>query len=531
MHVVLSVILLLVLSGSGAWAEDGAAVETALELTRADRRLIQSSLAAQGFDPGPADGVFGRRTRAAIGQWQVARGEEPTGYLNAEAAELLLARGPGGQEATVTRESVETALGLTPADRRLIQSSLAAQGFDPGPADGVFGRRTRAAIGQWQAARGEGPTGYLDAEAAQMLLAPDRERREVEETVEPDVSEQDRQAGAEAERERQRQRREAAAEMERERLPQQAEAAAQAERERLRLEREAEAEAERERSRQQAEAEAEAERERQRQQRAAETELQRLERQPGAHLRDCETCPELVVVPAGSFMMGSPDSEWGRFINEGPQRQVTITQPFAVGVYEVTFGEWDACVSEGGCNGYQPDGEGWGRGDRPVINVSWDDARAYVRWLSERTGKPYRLLSESEWEYVARAGTMEPFHTGETISANQANYDSSYTYGSGQKGRYRGRTVQAGTFSPNAFGLHEVHGNVWEWTQDCWNEDYAAAPTDSRPRETGECEQRVMRGGSWGDVPWLLRSADRGKSEPGIRGPRIGFRVARAIAP
>ena len=531
MHVVLSVILLLVLSGSGAWAEDGAAVQTALELTRTDRRLIQSSLAAQGFDPGPADGVFGRRTRSAIGQWQAARGKEPTGYLNAEAAELLLARGRGAQEATMTRESVETALGLTPADRRLIQSSLAAQGFDPGPADGVFGRRTRAAIGQWQAGRGEEPTGYLDARTAQLLLAPDTERREVEETVEPDVSEQDRQAGAEAERERQRQRREAAAEMERERLRQQAEAEAEAERERLRLEREAEAELERERLRQQAEAEAEAKRERQRQQRAAESELQRLERQPGAHLRDCETCPQLVVVPAGSFMMGSPDSEWGRFINEGPQRQVTITEMFAVGVYEVTFGEWDACVSAGGCNGYLPDGEGWGRGGRPVINVSWDDARAYVQWLSERTGKPYRLLSESEWEYVARAGTMEPFHTGATISADQANYDSSYTYGSGQKGRYRGRTVQAGTFLPNGFGLHEVHGNVWEWTQDCWNEDYAGAPSDSRARETGECEQRVLRGGSWGDVPWLLRSADRGKSEPGIRGPRIGFRVARAIAP
>ena len=532
MHVVLSVILLLVLSGSGAWAEDGAAVETALELTRADRRLIQSSLAAQGFDPGPADGVFGRRTRSAIGQWQGARGEEPTGYLNAEAAELLLARTPQRREATATPESVETALGLTRADRGLIQSSLAAQGFDPGPADGVFGRRTRTAIGQWQAARGEEPTGYLDAQTARSLLAPvTEERREAEEKAEPDVSAQDREAEVEAERERQRQQRETEAEMERERLRQQAEAEAEAERERLRLEREAEAEIERERLRQQAEAEAEAERERQRQQRAAEAELQRLERQPGAHLRDCETCPQLVVVPAGSFMMGSPDSEWGRFINEGPQRQVTITEMFAVGVYEVTFVEWDACVNEGGCNGYQPDGEGWGRGGRPVINVNWDDARAYVQWLSERTGKRYRLLSESEWEYVARAGTMEPFHTGATISADQANYDSSYTYGSGQKGRYRGRTVQVGTFSPNAFGLHEVHGNVWEWTQDCWNEDYAGAPIDSRARETGECDQRVMRGGSWGDVPWLLRSADRGKSEPGIRGPRIGFRVARTLSP
>ena len=487
MRVGVFVILLLVLFGSGAWAEDGAALETALGLTRADRRLIQSSLAAQGFDPGPADGVFGQRTRAAIGQWQTARGDEPTGYLNAEAAKSLLGRAPQTPEATMTPEAVETALGLTRADRRLIQSNLAAAGFDPGPADGMFGRRTRAAIGQWQASRGDEPTGYLNAEAAKSLLAPDtKPAREPEVTAAPDVSERERQAEAEAERARQRQQREA---------------------------------------------EAEAERERQRQQREAEAEHQRRERQPGARWRDCETCPELVVVPSGFFTMGSPDSEWGRFNNEGPQRRVTIPEPFAVGVYEVTFGEWDACVNAGGCNGYQPEGEGWGRDGRPVINVSWDDARAYVKWLSQRTGKRYRLLSESEWEYVARAGTMEPFHTGATISADQANYDSSYVYGSGQKGRYRGRTVQVGTFSPNAFGPHEVHGNVWEWTQDCWNEDYTGAPADSRALETGECEQRVLRGGSWGDVPWLLRSAARGKNESGMRDPKIGFRIAQTLSP
>ena len=530
MRVGVSIILLLGLFVGGAWAQDGAALEAALGLTRADRRVIQSSLAAQGFDPGPADGLFGRRTRAAIGRWQGARGEEQTGYLNAENARLLLARPPEAPEPTATRESVETGLGLTREDRRAIQSSLAAQGFDPGPADGVFGRRTRAAIGGWQGARGEQPTGYLDAEAAKSLLAPAAEReREAEETAEPDISERDRQA--EADRERQRRQREAEAEAERERQEQEQEQEQEAEaaRERQRLQQEAEAEAERER--QQRAAEAEAERERQRQQREAEAERQRGERQPGARLRDCETCPQLVVVPAGSFMMGSPDSEWGRFQNEGPPRQATIPEPFAVGVYEVTFEEWDACVNGGGCNGYQPGGEGWGRGGRPVINVSWDDARAYVNWLSQRTGKGYRLLSESEWEYVARAGTTEPFHTGATISADQANYDSSYTYGSGQKGRYRGRTVQVGTFSPNAFGLHEVHGNVWEWTQDCWNEDYTGAPTDSHAPEIEECEQRVLRGGSWGDVPWLLRSAHRGKNEPGVRGPNIGFRVGRTLTP
>ncbi len=478
MRIGVSLILLLVLFVSGAWAEDHAVLEAALGLTRADRRLIQSSLAAEGFDPGPVDGVFGQRARAAIGQWQAARGEEPTGYLDAEAARLLLARPPQMPEVTVMPESVEAALALTRADRRLIQSALTAEGFAPGPADGVFGQRTRAAIGQWQAARGEEPTGYLDAEAAKSLLA----------------------LGTKPERE----------------------AAARAEREAQDPDRQTEAESDRERQRQQREAEARA---------RAEADRQRHEGQPGTRIRDCEACPELVVVPAGSFMMGSPASEWGRFNNEGPQRRVTIAEPFAVGVYEVTFREWDACVSEGGCNGYRPDGLGWGRGGRPVINVSWDDARAYVKWLSQRTEKHYRLLSASEWEYVARAGTTGPFHTGSTISSDQANYDSSYTYGSGQKGRYRGQTVQVGTFAPNAFGLHEVHGNVWEWTQDCWNDSYTGAPTDSRTWETGECERRVLRGGSWGDVPWLLRSADRGKNDSSIRDLKIGFRIARTLTP
>ena len=472
MRIGVSLILLLVLFVSGAWTEDHSVPEAALGLTRADRRLIQSSLAAEGFDPGPADGMFGRRTRAAIGQWQAARGEEPTGYLDAEAARLLLARPPQMPEVTVMPESVEAALALTRADRRLIQSALIAEGFAPGPADGMFGRRTRAAIGQWQAARGEKPTGYLNADAAKSLLAlGTKPEREVAARAELEAQDPDRQTEAESDRERQRQQRE------------------------------------------------------------AEADRQRHEGQPGTRTRDCEACPELVVVPAGSFMMGSPASEWGRFNNEGPQRRVTIAEPFAVGVYEVTFREWDTCVSEGGCNGYRPDDLGWGRGGRPVINVSWDDARAYVKWLSQRTGKHYRLLSESEWEYVARAGTTGPFHTGSTISSDQANYDSSYTYASGRKGRYRGQTVQVGTFAPNAFGLHEVHGNVWEWTQDCWNDRYTGAPTDSRAWETGECERRVLRGGSWGDVPWLLRSADRGKNDSSIRDLKIGFRIARTLTP
>ena len=150
--------------------------------------------------------------------------------------------------------------------------------------------------------------------------------------------------------------------------------------------------------------------------------------------RDCPKCPEMVVVPAGSFMMGSPSSEADRFYLEDPQHRVTIAAPFAVGKYEVSFAEWDACVAAGGCNGYRPDDEGWGRGQRPAINVSWKDAKAYVAWLSRKTGERYRLLSEAEWEYVARAGTTGPFHFGSTISTDQANYNGYLIYGAGREG-------------------------------------------------------------------------------------------------
>ena len=252
---------------------------------------------------------------------------------------------------------------------------------------------------------------------------------------------------------------------------------------------------------------------------------------PGQRFRDCPECPELVVVPSGSFLMGSPSHEEGREGDEGPVHQVRIGEPFAVGVYEVTFAEWDACVAGGGCGGYRPDDEGWGRGHRPVVNVSWGDAESYVSWLSLRTGKRYRLPSESEWEYVARAGTTGPFHTGSTISTDQANYDGNYVYGSGRKGVYRKRTVPVGSFGANAFGLHDVHGNVFEWVQDCWNGSYAGAPSDGSAWESGNCSYRVLRGGSWIYFPWLLRSALRNWLNSGIRSDFIGFRVARTLAP
>ena len=202
---------------------------------------------------------------------------------------------------------------------------------------------------------------------------------------------------------------------------------------------------------------------------------------PKDDFKECAQCPEIEVVPAGSFVMGSPDSEEGRIEEEGPQHRVTFGKSFGVGKFAVTFEEWDACVADGGCNGYKPSDEGWGRGRRPVINVSWEEANAYVVWLSRKTGKTYRLLSEAEREYVTRAGTTTPFWWGASISTQQANYNGNYTYGTEAKGVSRRQTVPVDSFQPNPWGLYQVHGNVWEWTEDCWHDDYSGAPNPCFP--------------------------------------------------
>ena len=254
-------------------------------------------------------------------------------------------------------------------------------------------------------------------------------------------------------------------------------------------------------------------------------------RPPGSRFRDCAVCPEMVVVPAGSYLMGSPRSEPGRHRDEGPRHRVRLAQPFAVGVYEVTFAEWDACVRDGGCDWYPPN-RGWGRGRRPVIHVSWEDAQQYAAWLSGRTGEQYRLLSEAEWEYVARAGTTTPFHTGQTISTEVANYNGELTYGGGASGVYRRQTVPVGSFPANDFGLHDVHGNVSEWMEDCWHGSYDDAPSDGSARGSARCSWRVVRGGAWFHEPRLLRSAYRILNFTGNRSSRvIGFRVARTLRP
>ncbi len=235
----------------------------------------------------------------------------------------------------------------------------------------------------------------------------------------------------------------------------------------------------------------------------------------GHEFTDGPSCPAMVVLPAGSFTMGSPQGEAGRDEDEGPQHDVTIARPFAVGKYQITFDEWNAAVANGGCETV-PDDEGWGGGTRPVINVDWRQTQTYVSWLCQETGKDYRLLSEAEWEYAARAGSATAYFVGDTISETQANFNSE-------------GTVPVGSFPPNGFGLHDMHGNVFEWVDDCWNGSYDGAPTDGSAWTTGECDMRLLRGGSWFSSDRLLRSAERLRYLDEISRNYLGFRVARSL--
>lgn len=258
------------------------------------------------------------------------------------------------------------------------------------------------------------------------------------------------------------------------------------------------------------------------------------EREAGEVFRDCEECPEMVVVPSGDFLMGSPEDEEGRDDDEGPRHRVHL-KAFALARTEVTFEQWEACVSDGGCRtNAKPDDEGWGRGERPVINVSWRDAQTFIDWLNGKVeGNPYRLPSEAEWEYAARAGTQTPFAFGETISTAQANYDGNAVYRDGKKGEYRGRTLEVGALSAeNSWKLRHMHGNVWEWVEDCWHDDYRGAPDDGsawRDEHGGDCSRRVLRGGSWNEYPRILRAANRLANEPEKRITGLGFRPAKTL--
>ena len=268
-----------------------------------------------------------------------------------------------------TPEEMESSLGLERTARRWIQQGLASLGYGPGPADGLFGARTREAIRRYQVAKGFEATGYLSAGESEALVALGEESAQAE--AEAGQADDAAFAGAKTRGTVE------AYEGYMEAYPAGRHVASA-----RRLRREAEA-----------------------------RERERREKAPGHRFRDCEGCPELVVVGAGSFLMGSPRGEEGRDDDEGPVHRVTIGESIAVGVYEVTFGEWDACRRGGGCS-RNPDDEGWGRGNRSVMNVSWADAQEYVRWLSVETGEGYRLLSESEWEYVARGGDGDALSLG-----------------------------------------------------------------------------------------------------------------------
>ena len=229
--------------------------------------------------------------------------------------------------------------------------------------------------------------------------------------------------------------------------------------------------------------------------------------------------PEMVVIPAGSLRMGCLSND-DCFNIEKPVHPVTIARPFAISVHEVTFEDYDRFTYPN-----KVDDEGWGRGRRPAINVSWDDAKEYVTWLSSETGAEYRLLSEAEWEYAARAGSTTKYSWGNAIGTNRANCDSDFC---GDSWEY---TAPVGSFAQNAFGLYDMHGNVYEWVEDCWNASYAGAPSDGTPWLRGDCATRVLRGGSWVYNPRSLRAASRFSYSSGFRYFIFGFRVARTLAP
>ncbi len=455
---------------------------------------------------------------------------------------------PDGVYADLARQRQEERLRLKPADRQSIQLGLEAAGFtmgsrnrpfeqwmdearrlNPGIPDerlqsfwqkkyGAFDRRTRASIERWQASQGRRATGYLDEDGAATLRAAGRRRADDEAYARAEASgtveayEAYIAAYPAGEHVAQAQQR---VEIENKYAD-------------LNTDKEA----------------------------ALLLRLQQLEAggYPAGHrFRDCPTCPEMVVVPAGSYEMGSPASEAGRNENEGPVHRVTIAEPLAVGVYEVARGQFGRFVeatgySAGACSTFE-NGEVTERSWRtlafqqtdqhPVVCVNWEDAQAYVQWLSQETGQAYRLLSEAEWEYVARAGTRTARYWGQNSSeqcryANGADMAGKRAGGDGSHETVDCNdgyvvTSLVGMYEANPFGLHDVLGNAFEWVQDCWNESYSGAPSDGRAWQSGDCDMRVLRGGSWPSEPRDLRSASRGRLDAGLRAIVIGFRVARTL--
>jgi formylglycine-generating enzyme required for sulfatase activity len=239
---------------------------------------------------------------------------------------------------------------------------------------------------------------------------------------------------------------------------------------------------------------------------------------PGSVFRDCADCPEMVVIGPGSFAMGEQGHS-----RETPVHTVTIGYSFAVGKYDVTFDEWDACVADGGCGALRPNDNGWGRGRQPVINVTWDDAQSYVIWLSRRTGQHYRLPSESEYEYVVRGGTSTVFWWGDNIGKGNAACEGCGTWWDDRQ------TAPVGSFKPNPFGVYDAIGNVTRWVQDIWHSNYDGAPADGSAWETGDPVRRVIRGGSWFNGQARQHAAFRNGDTPRVRNGKIGFRIVRTM--
>lgn len=245
--------------------------------------------------------------------------------------------------------------------------------------------------------------------------------------------------------------------------------------------------------------------------------LQQREQNYEAEKENTVHFPKMVKVPGGSFVMGGQagrdDVEGGIADTEKPPRTVFVAA-FEMGKYPVTFDEYDAFCSAS--NRPMPCDMGWGRGSRPVINVSWDDAQEYCIWLSSMLGAEFRLPSEAEWEYAARGGTDGAYPWGRDMAAGEANYEMQC-----------GMTTPVWQYPANAFGLHDMSGNVWEWVQDCWHPNYQGAPSHSKAwNEGGDCNERVLRGGSWNDRPRYLRTAYRLKNYASVRYMADGFRVA-----
>jgi formylglycine-generating enzyme required for sulfatase activity len=259
----------------------------------------------------------------------------------------------------------------------------------------------------------------------------------------------------------------------------------------------------------------------------------------GQVFRDCPACPQMVALPSGSFTMGSPADEAGRDNDEGSQHLVQI-RSVAVARFEIRFDEWALCVADGACPPL--DDYGLGRGARPAIRLSWDEAYIYARWLSKKSGQPYRLLSEAEWEYAARAGSVAARFWGDGSDqacayANVADESAWQQLELAADWKLHkcsdgfATTAPVGSYLPNEFGLYDVLGNVWEWTEDCYIAEYRPAFKDGRPMLTADCPLRVLRGGSWNGSPRSARSAVRIRSAAGTRGIGLGFRLARTLSP